>query len=263
MGRFDNKIALVTGASKGIGRATAIAFAKEGATVVLASRSLPKFQSEFGELDPIEYIKELGSKASFIPFDATEPESIKNLVSKTVDMYGRIDIAFNNAGIFSGAGYMHEKPDDDFEKTISVDLKAVWYCCKYVLAQMVQQETGGKVVNSASINGLHASNKQADYCTAKGGVVNLTRALAFDYGPFNINVNCVCPGWVTTEMMEQFREGLASYQAGMPLRRASTPEDVAGVVLFLCSEEARQITGQPILIDGGASVLPPRPVAQL
>ena len=158
---------------------------------------------------------------------------------------------------------MHEKDDDDFEKTITVDLKAVWYGCKYALAQMVKQGEGGKVINVSSINGLHASNKHADYCTAKAGVINLTRALAYDYGPFNINVNSICPGWTDTEMIAKFSKGRDGYIAGLPLRRVSTPEDIANVALFLCSEDAKQITGQPIVVDGGADILPPRPNAQL
>lgn len=263
MGRLEGKVAVVTGASKGIGRATAIAFAKEGASVVLASRSCPKYETELGTMTTDEYIRAFGGKACFVSFDASDRNSIKNVVEEAVKTFGKIDIMFNCAGIYTDPGYMHEKDDKDFEDTIEIDLKSVWYGCKYALAEMVKQGWGGKVINVASLNGLHSSNKQADYCTAKGGVVNLTRALAYDYGPFNINVNCICPGWTETDMVAKFNKNLPAYRAGLPLRRVCTPEDIANVAVFLCSEDARQITGQPIVVDGGADVLPPRPVTQL
>ena len=244
---LNNKVALVTGGASGIGRAAALAFAREGASVVIADLD------EDGGQRAVQTIADQGGAAMFIPVDVACADQVEAMVAATAAAYGRLDCAFNNAGRLSGRPTrLAEYPEDVWRQVLDVNLTGVLLCVKYELQQMLQQG-GGAIVNNASISGLVGFGDAAGIAS-KHGVVGLTKAAALEYAKSGIRVNCVCPGVIRTPMMAPAMrdpERLARMQAAIPRGRVGEAEEVAASVVWLCSEAASFVTGHAIPIDGG------------
>lgn len=243
-GRMAEKVALVTGGSSGIGRATAIAFAREGARVAIAARRVQE-----GE-ETVRQIVAAGGEASFFQTDVTQAAEVQVLVDHTLERYGRLDCAFNNAG--SGkSGKLIELSEADWEQEIAVNLKSVWLCLKYEIPAILRSGKGA-IVNMSSQGGILGVPNYGAYAAAKGGVAALTRAAAAEYAPDNIRINAVSPGAVETELWANAPAGmLEQVAAGIPLQRVGQPQDIAEAVVWLCSDAAGFVTGQNLAIDGG------------
>jgi NAD(P)-dependent dehydrogenase (short-subunit alcohol dehydrogenase family) len=245
---FQNKIAIITGGSFGIGRATAVAFAQKGAKVVVADWIEDK------EGITLKSIKATGSEGIFIPCDVSKSEDVQSLIEKTVATFGRIDFAFNNAGIEGMMAPIHECTEANWDKTISINLKGVWLCMKQELLQM-QKQGKGVIVNCASIAGLSGFSGLPAYVASKHGLVGLTKTAALENAKTGIRVNAVCPGVIHTAMIDRVtgrdKEVEKQYVAMEPMGRMGQPEEVAEAVVWLCSDAASFITGQAIAIDGG------------
>ena len=251
--RFDGKVALVTGGTAGIGLAAARRLAAEGAKVVIAAR-----RTDVGEAAEAS-IRADGGEALFVAADMSDPASIKALVERTVAAYGRLDIAFNNAGRTSNvAEPIHEANDADFEDIIAVNTKGVWYACKYEFAEMLKVGAGAIVIcgSMASIRG--GTGKAAGYYTSKHAIMGLMKQVALDGAKHNIRCNAVLPGLVMTEIVAnkfaKVRTGLDNHFASIPMGRPGEPEEIAQAAVFLSSDEASYITGAHLSVDGGYSV---------
>ena len=251
---FEGKVALITGGGSGIGRASALALAAQGAKVVVADVNV-----EGGD-ETVHRIKDGGGEAFFVQADVSAGAQVAAMVQKTVDTFGRLDCAVNNAGI-SGGGMMARVADIEeeiFDRTIAVNLKGVWLCMKYELPVMVQQG-GGVIVNMASVAGLIGSPKGAAYSASKHGVIGLTRTAALDYAKYKIRVNAVCPAYTDTPMVSDVIEsnpamGKITAQAN-PMKRLGRPEEIAEGVLWLCSDAASFVTGHALAMDGGLTAI--------
>jgi NAD(P)-dependent dehydrogenase (short-subunit alcohol dehydrogenase family) len=249
-GLVQDKIVLVTGAGSGIGRATALKLAQEGARVMIAD-----YIKEAGERT-VTMIEDAGGTARFIQADVSIAAQVDAMVAKTVEVYGRIDGAFNNAGIegIAGAGNTVKCSEENFDRTIAINLKGVWLCMKYEIQQMLKRG-GGSIVNTASAAGLVGMAGGPAYVASKHGVIGLTRTAALEYAASNIRVNCVCPGAIRTPMLERIIDsGHVSeddYIAGEPVSRLGKPEEIAEGVVWLLSDAASFVTGHPMAIDGG------------
>jgi short-subunit dehydrogenase len=245
MKKFENKVVLVTGASSGIGRATAVAFAKEGAKVIVVARRV----KEGGET--VELIKQVGSEGLFIQTDVTQEEQVKNLIEKIVEIYGRVDCVFNNAGCLT-VNSITEETVENYEQVFNVNVKGVFLCLKYEISQMLKQG-GGTIVNCASILGLTGLSPTHLYSASKHAVLGLTKTVALEVAQSNIRVNAVCPGVIDTDLARPFfsipfyREFINKH----PMGRVGKEEEVANAVVFLCSDQASFITGEHLVIDGG------------
>ena len=250
--RLPNKVALITGGTSGIGRATAILFAREGARVALTGRN-----QEHGRA-VIREIAEAGGKSIFIPCDVRFADQCRQAVEKTIQAFDRLDILFNNAGVF----YAHtilECTEEEWDSTIDVNLKGTYLMSKFALPGMIAQGSG-VIVNNSSGWGLVGGDAAVAYCASKGGVVLLTKALAVDHGRQGIRVNCICPGDVDTPMLpdDARRRGLEWEQylqgaANRPMGRIGTPEEIAKTVLFLASDDSSFMTGAALVVDGGGT----------
>ncbi|MCH9036985.1 MAG: SDR family oxidoreductase [Chloroflexi bacterium] len=243
-GRFEGRVAIVTGGSGGMGRAASLAFAREGARVVIADVLVEEGrQTE-------EMVKEAGGEALFLTTDVSRAGEVKAMVAAAVNTYGRLDIAFNNAGIEGILVPTVEYPEEVWDRVIDVNLKGVWLCMKYEIPEMIKQG-GGAIVNTSSIAGLRGSNRWSAYNASKHGVIGLTKTVAREYGGQGIRANAVCPSTIVTPMYDrvlaQDRESLI---AAHPVGRLGTPEDVAETVMWLCSDEASFISGQALGVDG-------------
>lgn len=246
---LEGKVAIVTGGAAGIGRATAVAFAREGAKVVVSD------VTDGGGEGTVALIRMAGGTARCVPCDVSKPQEVRALVEGTVQAYGRLDAAFNNAGIEGAQGPLAQMTHENFERVVSVNLTGPFNCMKYELEQMEKQGFGA-IVNNASILGTVGFAGAGAYTATKHGLLGLTRVAALEYAPKNIRVNAVCPGFVGTPMLE--RAGLLADPAvkkmleGLhAMKRLGTPEEIAEAVLFLCSPKASFITGHPLLVDGG------------
>ncbi|HAD33092.1 MAG TPA: short chain dehydrogenase [Chitinophagaceae bacterium] len=243
---FKDKVVIITGSTYGIGKSAAIAFAQRGAKVVLSDWK----QDE----DTLSTIKENGGDSIFVKCDVSVEEDVKNLVAETIAKYGRLDFAFNNAGIEGTPAPATECSNENWDKTISINLKGVWYCMKYQIPEMLKLG-GGVIVNNASIAGLVGFGGVPAYVASKHAVVGLTKNVALDYAKQNIRVNAVCPGVIHTQMIDRFTGGnpqvIEQLVAAKPMGRLGQPEEIAETVVFLCSNAASFITGQAIAIDGG------------
>ena len=246
MKEFENKVALVTGGSSGIGRATAIAFAREGAKVVVAARRVKESE------ETVSLIKEAGSDGIFIQTDVAVEEEVQALIEKTIATYGRLDYAFNNAGVAMG-GLITETTLDIYEKVFDVNVKGLLLCMKYESLQMLKNG-GGSIVNNSSIAGLMGIEQISVYVASKHAVAGLTKAAALEMAKSNIRVNAVCPGVIETDMSRPFFE-VPFYKKlieNIPMGRVGQAEEVASAVVYLCSDKASFITGQNLAIDGGS-----------
>ncbi|GAB3686784.1 SDR family oxidoreductase [Salinarchaeum chitinilyticum] len=251
--RHEDRTVIVTGASSGIGRRIAQAFGEEGANVVCASRSNEPNQGKHYDQDLTvpteEYVREeTPGDAVFVSTDVSDHERVEAMVEETLDVYGQIDVLVNNAGI-SVVGDSQETSIDDWNKMIGVDLDGTFFCCKHAIPHI--KETEGDIVNIASVNATEGGSGPA-YSAAKAGQVNMTRDLAVELGPENVNVNCVSPGYVKTPIQDyQDESSIAISREQTLLPEFGEPEDIADVVTFLASEEASYVHGADIYVDGG------------
>jgi NAD(P)-dependent dehydrogenase (short-subunit alcohol dehydrogenase family) len=245
---LEHKVALVTGGTSGIGKATAIALGAAGAKVVFSGRREPE------GADIANSIREAGTECLFVRSDVSSEADVQALIEKTVASYGKLDCAFNNAGIESLTKPLHEHSIEDFDKLMSINVRGMFLCMKYEIQQMLTQGAG-VIVNNSSMGGLIAFPGISPYNASKHAVMGLTRAAALDYAQQGIRINAVNPGLIATEMMERLTttgstpEQLAS--SIVPMGRMGKPEEIAATVVFLCSDAASYITGQPIVVDGG------------
>lgn len=245
MERFVEKTAIVTGASRGIGREIALLLAKEGARVAI-NYSGSKDKAD----EVVKLITDAGGEAFAIQADVSDADSVKNMVDQTLEQFGSIDILVNNAGITRDNLLMRMK-EDEWDDVISTNLKGVFLCTKGVTRQMMRQRAG-KIVNVASIVGVSGNPGQANYVAAKSGVIGFTKTVAQELASRNINVNAVAPGFITTDMTDALNEEVKNQMLSViPLGKLGNPEDVAKTVLFLLSDDAAYITGQTIHVDGG------------
>ncbi len=246
-GRVDGKVALITGAGSGVGRATALAFAREGAKVVIADIVVA------GGEETVQMIKAAGGEAIFVKTDVTKTAEVEALVKKTVETYGRLDCAFNNAGIEGEMAPTADCTEENWDRVVNIDLKGVWLCMKYEIPQMLKQG-GGAIVNTASVAGLVGFQGIPAYVASKHGVNGLTKTAALEYAKASIRVNAVCPGVIHAPMVERFFSANPQASEGMtalePVGRLGKPEEIAEAVLWLCSDAASFVTGLPMAVDG-------------
>jgi len=250
MGKLTGKRALITGAASGIGRATALLLAREGAAVAVVD------VDEAGGQAVAQQIRDEGGQAIFLRCDVTRADDCRHAVQRTVERLGGLDILFNNAGIIRRADVV-DTTEEEWDRVMAVNVKSIFLLSKYAIPVMAQAG-GGAIVNTSSGWGLVGGRNAVSYCASKGAVVNMTRAMALDHGPQNIRVNCICPGDTDTPMLRnearQLGESDAVFladAADRPLQRIGKPEDIARAVLYLVSDDASFVTGTALVVDGG------------
>lgn len=247
--QFDGTVALVTGATSGMGRATAIAFGAAGAKVVVAARRVKEGMAV------VEEIKKNGNEAIFVVTDVTKEADVAALLKVTDETFGRLDFAFNNAGSAGGPRSLTEMTETEWDADVAVNLKSSWLSMKYEMPLMARSGGGG-IVNMSSIGALLGLANFGAYGAAKGGAISLTKAAAAEGAAQNIRVNSIAPGATKTELLKDFpAEVLERLRLSIPLKKIAEPEDIAHLVLFLCSPAAGFITGQNISIDGGVTAI--------
>lgn len=245
--RLQDKVAIITGGANGMGRATALRFALEGAAVVVADVEIENAEKVTAE------IRAAQGRALAMGVDVREPASVEAMVAQTVREFGRVDILCSIAGIVLNDAFL-DLPVEHWERVLDVNLKGVYLCGQAVARQMVKQGGGGKIVNMASTNGLVGEADLAHYNASKFGVVGLTMTMAIELAPHGINVNAVCPGMINTRMTSPYMSipgFFEDYMRKIPMKRYGEPDEVAGVFLFLASEDASYVTGTTIVVDGG------------
>jgi NAD(P)-dependent dehydrogenase (short-subunit alcohol dehydrogenase family) len=250
MGSLAGKRALITGGASGIGRATAVLFAREGAAVAVADLD------EAGGQDVVETVVSEGGRAIFVRCDVSHATDCQRAVQETVDKLGGLDVLFNNAGIIRRANVL-DITEEEWDRVMAVNVKSVFLLSKYAIPVM-DEGGGGSIINTGSGWGLVGGGNAVSYCASKGAVVNMTRAMAIDHGPQNIRVNCVCPGDTDTGMLRDeawqlgaSEETFLAEAADRPLQRVGTPEEIAQAVLYLASDAASFVTGTTLVVDGG------------
>jgi len=256
---FDEKVALVTGGSRGIGRATALAFARRGAKVVVASRHLTECQ------ETVQLIESGGGAAIAVQADVSRAAEVEQMVQAALATFGRLDFAFNNAGTLGAMAPLAELSEADFDQVISTNLKGTWLCMKYEIQAMLQQKSGC-IVNNSSLSGVLATPHGSFYNASKHGILGLTKCAAVEYAQSGLRINAVCPGSFPTTMLNGFiAHGTATDEAyhvrenaflsGIPVGRFGKLEEIAEVIVWLCSDAASFIIGQAIVVDGGVTLL--------
>lgn len=252
--RFENKVALITGGTSGIGLAVAHSLAQEGAKVVIVGRNQKKGEKA------LQRLKQIHSDVMYLSVDVSKANEVKEMVHKTVSTFGKLDFAFNNAGNAEGkTALTHEFSEEDFDNMMGVTIKGVWLCMKYELRAMLENG-GGSIVNTSSLDALLCSPGTTAYATGKSGIITLTKCVAQEYGKQGIRVNTLTPGAIRTPIIDSKFEGLSAEEAKRledkynnlnALGRIGTPKEAAAVVTWLMSDEANYITGQNIIADGG------------
>jgi NAD(P)-dependent dehydrogenase (short-subunit alcohol dehydrogenase family) len=250
-GNLDGKVAFVTGAASGIGRATALAFAHEGANVVVADID------QRGNQDTARMIEDLGGQAVAVNCDVTRSEDVQTALAKTVERFERLDYAFNNAGAEQRPKPTAEITEEEWDRIIAINLRSVFLCLKYEIPLMLQRG-GGAIVNTSSGAGIKVFGRGAAYAAAKHGVVGLTKDAALDYASSNIRINAICPGIIDTEMMDRFTGGTPKERdrviAQEPIGRMGRPDEIAATVVWLCTDAASFVTGHAMVADGGQTL---------
>jgi NAD(P)-dependent dehydrogenase (short-subunit alcohol dehydrogenase family) len=249
--RLNGKVTVITGAGSGQGRAAALIFAKEGSRIVACD-----WKPELGD-ETATLVKRDGGAATFVKCDVSSSADVKNLIDAAIKSYGRIDVLYNNAGVgFSSPlamGDILNTPEDDWDRVLAINLKSMFLTCKFAIPEMLKTG-GGSIINTASIAAMIGSEAAHAYTAAKGGMIALSRALAVEFGPRNIRINCICPGAIDTPMIAPVVDPLKkSGQPFMtsPIRRLGTPEDIAYCALYLASDESSFVTGTAFVVDGG------------
>lgn len=250
---LENKVALITGGTTGIGRDTAVLFAKEGAKVVFTGRREPEGN------ETLNLVRAAGGDGLFLKSDVSKAADVQSIVQKTVDKYGRLDLAFNNAGIEGVWMPLVDQTEENWDYVHNINLKGLWLCLKYEVQQMIKQGNGGAIVNMSSVAGLMGFAGSGIYVASKHGVLGLTKVAAIEYAPAKIRVNAVCPAVIETAMADRAfgdPETRKRVLAMHPLGRFGKPVEVAEAVLWLCSDKSSFTTGQYIGIDGGLLTAP-------
>lgn len=247
--RLDGRVAIVIGGAKGIGKAIALRYIKEGVKAVITDM----MEKEANET--LEEVKKMGGEAIFIKTDVTNNHSIENMVKETIDKYGKIDILVNDAGI-SIMRKITEASEEDWDRLNNVNLKGVWLCTKTVVPEMIKRKYG-KIINISSIFGLVGYKWESIYCSTKGGVINMTRELAVELAPYNIYVNCICPGIIETPLYKNInflhddKDNLEYTLKLIPSKKIGKLNDIAGAAFFFASSDSSFVTGQILAVDGG------------
>ena len=244
---LENKVAIVTGAASGIGRAIAIEAARQGAKVVAAD------WNESGGRETSEILRKDGGAGEFVLTDISKPSDVQRLVERAVELYGALNILMNNAAIMV-MGAVPELTEEQWDRQMAVNLKGPFLCSKYAIQQFRLQGTGGAIVNTASVNSYYAEGGIAAYAASKGGIMQLTRAMAIDHSDEGIRVNCVCPGWTETGMTAPYLTALGARELTGKLQaigRMASPDEIAKVALFLASDDASFVAGSAFVVDGG------------
>ncbi|EKN70971.1 short-chain dehydrogenase/reductase SDR [Neobacillus bataviensis LMG 21833] len=242
--RLENKVAIITGGGGGIGRATAVRFAKEGAQILVAD-----FREEAG-IKTVQLIKEIGGEAEFVRVDMTKPEEVKHMIQKAIDLFGKLDIFINNAGVKSDEKKIPDVSLEEWQEVFDINTTGVFLGMKYSIPKM---DSGGTIVNTASIAGIKGQKLVAAYSASKSSVIALTKTAATEFGKKNIRVNAIAPGIIDTDMVEEWKK-TKKWQVlskANALNRIGQPGEIANTILFLASDESSFITGETIVVDGG------------
>jgi len=247
-GQFEGNVALVTGAGSGIGRASALAFAREGASVVVADVDAA------GGVETAKQIESKGGSALFVEADVSRSPDVAALVERTLHTYGRLDLAHNNAGVLGERAITAECSEENFDRVIAINLKGVWLCMRSELPHMVEQGSGA-IVNTCSTSGVIASYALPAYTASKHGVAGLTKTAAVEYIRSGIRINAVCPGFIDTPLTQALGGKAEGPKIVIPIGRLGTPEEVAEAVVWLCSDAASYVTGHLLMVDGALTTL--------
>jgi NAD(P)-dependent dehydrogenase (short-subunit alcohol dehydrogenase family) len=253
-GEFEGKAAIITGAAMGIGRASAKAFAARGAGVTVADVDVK------GGEETVRLIKETGGEAIFVKTDVSNAAQVKSMVHKTVEAFGRLDYAHNNAAINRGIGVMtSDYEENDWDVQLDVNLKGIFLCMKYEIPEMLKIGRGTAIVNTSSISGLSGHAADPGYVSSKHGVVGITKSTAMQYARTGLRINCVCPGPIYTALFDRVVAAVPDVEAvtleRVPMGRIGRPEEVAEAVVWLCSDAASYVTGVPLPVDGGLAAV--------
>lgn len=245
---FDGKVVLVTGAGSGIGRGIALAFAREGARCIVSD-----LNSEAGE-ETVQIVNDLGGTAAFIQADVTRESEVMATVKFCMNSFGRLDCACNNAGVAFADKPLTECTEEEWDRTININLKSVWLCMKHQIPELLKQP-GSAIVNTASVVALATPGLVSPYTASKHGVVGLTKSAAVEYAPQGLRVNAICPGITKTPLLNAAPEFLDALAEHVPAKRLGQPDEMADAAVWLCSEKSKFVTGHALVIDGGYSVI--------